>query len=141
MRLLRRATEATGATAAVEFALTVPIMIALLFGGYVFGVYLGVAHSVQQLASEAARASIAGLSDTERASLARRFVTSTVASYGLLRPDALTVAAASSATDPDIFTVTLTYNTSGMGLSAFSGIVPMPTERLQRSGSVRRGGA
>lgn len=47
----------TKAAAAVEFAFIAPILLLLLFGivgyGYVFGVY----HGIQQIASEAARAS------------------------------------------------------------------------------------
>ena len=63
------------AVAAVEFALVLPFFIALVFGIIIFGSYLAVVHGVQQLAAEAARSSVAGLTDSERASLAQSYVT------------------------------------------------------------------
>jgi Flp pilus assembly protein TadG len=58
------------ATAAVEFAIIFPIFLMLLFGIISFGAYLAVVHGIQQLAAEATRAAIAGLSDSERVTLA-----------------------------------------------------------------------
>ncbi|MGY4226729.1 Flp pilus assembly protein TadG [Bradyrhizobium sp. USDA 4503] len=51
---------------AVEFALMLPLFLAFIFGIIVFGSYLAMVHGVQQLAAEAARSSIAGMTDTER---------------------------------------------------------------------------
>ena len=51
------------ATSAVEFAFIAPVFLTLIFGLVAFGSYLGIVHGVQQLTAEAARASIAGLSD------------------------------------------------------------------------------
>lgn len=113
----------------------------MIFGAVVFGLYFGVAHSLQQLASEAVRASVPGLSEQERGDLARRFVASAIGSYGLLRVDALTIGAAFEPSDPNLFTVTLGYDASGLGLSAFSGFVPIPIDHLERRATIRRGGA
>ena len=57
--------------AAIEFAIITPVFLLVLFGIINYGAYLGVLNGVQQLTAEAARASIAGLSDDERLLLAR----------------------------------------------------------------------
>ncbi len=48
---------------AVEFALIVPVLLALFGGMVAFGIYLGASHNLKHIASEAARAAIAGVSD------------------------------------------------------------------------------
>ena len=63
------------ASTAVEFAFIAPILLMLLFGIIGYGHAFGVYHGVQQLAAEAARASVAGLDDAERERLARAFIT------------------------------------------------------------------
>ena len=55
-----------------------PVFMTLVFGIVVFGSYLAVVHGLQQLAAEAARSSIAGMSATERTSLATSYVTSNI---------------------------------------------------------------
>lgn len=127
--------------AAVEFALLAPVFLALLLGTLVYGLYFGVVHSVQQLASEAARASVPGLTEQERGALAQQFVTRALASYGLLKPNALRVAAAVDPSDPNLFKVTLTYDASSLGLNLFQSILPSPTSQVARSATIRRGGA
>ena len=68
--------------AIVEFALLLPLLICLLMGVLGYGQYFLLAHSVQQIANDAARATVPGLSATERASLARQSVTDDVAALG-----------------------------------------------------------
>src|SRR5437870_3837392 len=70
--------------AAVEFAIVLPMFLALLFGIITYGSYLAAVHGVQQIAAEAARAALAGISDGERASLAQANITSNVSWYPLL---------------------------------------------------------
>lgn len=60
--------------AAVEFALVAPLLLFFAFTVIYFAMYLGIAHSVQQLAADAARASIAGIDDTEQVALSSDFV-------------------------------------------------------------------
>ena len=73
-----------------------PLFLAFIFGIIVFGSYLAMVHGVQQLAAEAARSSIAGMTDTERNSLATNYVTANVSTYPLLVASNLTVNAAPS---------------------------------------------
>jgi Flp pilus assembly protein TadG len=51
---------ATSGTAAVEFAILLPFYLFFLLGMLAYGIYFGAAHSVQQLAADAARTAIAG---------------------------------------------------------------------------------
>ena len=62
--------DSTGSMA-VEFALLCPVLVVLLMGIVSYGSWLWLAQSMQGIASEAARASIAGVSDAEREALAR----------------------------------------------------------------------
>ena len=66
-----RFTASRAASAAVEFAIVGPVLLLLMSGIFTYGGYFLTAHTVQQLANDAARASIAGLDDTERLALAR----------------------------------------------------------------------
>lgn len=59
-----------GGIAALEFALIAPVLILVMAAIVVFGYAFGLQVAVIEAASEGARASIAGLSDTERANFA-----------------------------------------------------------------------
>src|SRR3546814_1825318 len=57
----------------VEMALVLPLLVTLLLGLVCYGQYFLIAHSVQQIANDAARATIGGLTSDERSrSEARR---------------------------------------------------------------------
>lgn len=127
-------------TSAVEFALVVPVLLALFAGIIVFGIYLGASHNLRQLASEAARASIAGVSDEERSTLARQRVASALASGAMFKPGTVEVQVGPDPADATIYTVTLSFDTRSLGLSGFSGLIPIPPDLIRSSVSVRRGG-
>jgi Flp pilus assembly protein TadG len=122
---------------AVEFAMLLPLFLALVFGIVVFGAWLTMVHGVQQLAAEAARSSVAGLSETERASLATSYITNNAGSYPLLEPDHLTVSAATSGSD--VFVVTVNYDASGSFIYALP-FVPAPPSAIVRSAAIPFGG-
>jgi Flp pilus assembly protein TadG len=50
--------------------MVLPIVLTVVFGIVLFGSYLAVVHGVQQLTAEAARASVAGMTETERSTAA-----------------------------------------------------------------------
>ena len=141
MSPLARLSGSCDGNSAVEFALVAPVLLALVFGIFVYGLYFSLWTSLQQLAGEAARASVAGITEQERGDLARRTIMSSLASYGMLRPDSLTVQAGFAPSDPNLFTVSLTYDASGLGLGAFAALLPTPPDRLASSATVRRGGS
>jgi Flp pilus assembly protein TadG len=134
---MKNALECTRASTAVEFAMLLPIFLAMLFGIVAFGSYLTVVHGVQQLAAEAARSSIAGMSEAERSSLASGYVSANAATYPLINASQLTVNAAT--TGGNVFVVTVNYNVAGMFIYALPTVIAPPTT-IVRSAAVPYGG-
>jgi Flp pilus assembly protein TadG len=137
---LRRFLRANAGASAVEFAIVFPLFLAVLIGIVIYGSYLVVVHGVEQLAAEAARSSIAGLSDSERTSLAQSYVTSNVSYYPLISPDRLTVNAAASGGNASVFVVTLSYDDSNSFIYMLPPLVPAPPPSIVRSAAIPRGG-
>lgn len=125
---------------AVEFALIAPVFLLLVFGALAYGIYFGAAHAVQQLAADAARAAVAGLTGTERTALAEAFVANNGGAYVLLDPDRLTLAAAPSPLDPDQFLVSLSYDASALPIWNLYPPLPLPDSRIAFSSTIRNGG-
>ena len=123
--------------AAVEFAILGPVLILMLIGILVYGGYFLMAHSVQQLANDAARAALGGLSDTERHSLASASLASELPAYGFLDPRQVQLAYADQA---QVMTVNVAYDASASPLWALHGVIPMPPSAIVRSASVQVGG-
>ena len=137
--LLRVKNDTRGASA-VEFAIVAPVFMMLVLGIIGYGSYLATVHSVQQLAAEAARASVAGVSDSERTSLAQSAVDSSIASYSLLKASRLSVASATTDVATSTFTVTLRYNANDNFIFALPQSIPMPSSTIARSAAIQRGG-
>jgi len=135
---MRFGKDQSGATA-VEFAIMLPMFLALIFGIVVFGSYLTMVHGVQQLAAEAARTSVAGLSDSERNSLATSYVTSSAASYPLLDAAKINVVAAPSSSDPNAYIVKVNYDASASFIFALPFVPPLP-QSISRSAVIPNGG-
>lgn len=124
---------------AVEFAMVLPIFLTIVFGIVVFGSYLAVVHGVQQLAAEAARSSIAGMSEAERGSIATQYVSANAGTYPLIDASRLKVSAAASASGAKVFVVTVSYDASSMFIYALP-LVPMPPSAIARSAAIPYGG-
>ena len=71
--------------AAVEFALIAPVFIALVMGTITYGSYFLSAHTIQQIANDSARASIAGMDDDERKTIVQSTVDTQIAGYPFLK--------------------------------------------------------
>src|SRR5687767_1739339 len=121
---MRALSKDESGVAAVEFAIVAPIFIVITLGILVYGTYFTVAQSVQQLAAEAARDAIGGLSDGERQSLAVARANAQVNTYPLLVAEHFEVASGADEADPDLFEVTITYDATHLGLGPFSAILP-----------------
>lgn len=127
------------ATSAIEFAMLLPVFLTVVFGIVVFGSYFAVVHGVQQLAAEAARSSIAGMSETERGSLAANYVSANAGTYPLIDASHLTVNASSSSNGSSVFVVTVSYDASNMFIYALPSAVKPPST-IMRSAVVPFGG-
>ena len=128
-RPYRRAKTAREGAAAVEFALVGPILVFLLIGIVVYGGWFLMAQSVQALASEGARAAIAGLDPTEREALARSFITTQVGDMGL-QANRASVEVESTA---GVIRVKVAYDVRDHPLMALAAIVPSPPRVIRRT--------
>jgi Flp pilus assembly protein TadG len=130
----------TSGAAAVEFAIVVSLFLALSFRILAYGIYLGAAHGVSQLAADAARASVAGLTDVERTNLAQAHVNKNAADFMLLTREKLVVEAAPSPNDANQFQVIVRFDAADLPIWFMSSFVPLPSKTIVRSASIKRGG-
>jgi Flp pilus assembly protein TadG len=137
---LRRSVACRRGTAAVEFALVVPVFFCLLFGIVSLGAYLTVVHGVQQMAAEAARVAVAGLDDGERNRLARGYIDGNVAFYPLLSPAHLTIDRCATDAESGVFALTLRYDLSDMFIFSLPSFAPPPPRVVVRTAAIQRGG-
>lgn len=137
---VRYVLSAKSGSAAVEFALVFPVALLFFCGLLAYGLYFGAAHSVQQLAADAARASVAGLDDAERASIATAHVAASGTRYPLLRADHLSVTARPLAQDTSQFEVRVVFDSQDLPIWLMSGLVPLPPPLIERAAVIRRGG-
>ncbi len=138
-RLSTFARAAEGA-AAVEFAIIFPVLVSLMLGILAYGIYLGAVHSTAQLAADAARASVAGLTDTERADIALQQIAASATSYPLIDRARLVASAAPLESDPTSFQVTVAYDARSLPIWNFAPFLPLPSKTILRSAVVKRGG-
>ncbi len=136
MRWTRLRRDETGAVA-IEFALVGPILIVLLIGIVCYGGYFWLAHAVQQVANDSARAAIAGLDDAERGSLAQSSLASGMADYPYLK---ISNAAVTVARKDQQLSINVVYDASSSPFWGMSGLVPMPSAKIERRAVVRLGG-
>ena len=108
---------------AIEFVLIAPVLITLLFGIVTLGYFMGVSHSVSQLATGAARASVVGLDQTERAEMANLYLSEAGTRYPLLMADAISPTVSFDGNDPEGITVEITYDVDGSLLDIANGLL------------------
>lgn len=125
---------------AVEFALVAPVLMLLLFGILAFGYIFGIYHGVQQIASEAARASVSGITDSERTTIARDFVAANVSSYPLLDPARLQITTAQSGPPRQTFEVAILYDMSDTVFANLASLIALPPPLVERRAVIQRGG-
>jgi Flp pilus assembly protein TadG len=133
----RRAMAESRGNAAIEFALVAPIFLMFAMGIVSYGGYFWLAHNLQELANDSARAAVAGLTSDERSQLAQSAFDSEVADYGALTPAKAQVLYDG---DTQAFTVSISYDASASGFWIAAGLIPMPSSTIVRSASVRLGG-
>lgn len=125
MKMLRPFKKDERATAVIEFALVVPLMLMILVGIVGYSLFLATQIAVVVAASEGARASVAGLSNTERTSLAQSASLAVLQHYApLILPANATVSAQQSTSNSGMFQVTVNY---AMPMSPIGHLIPIPT--------------
>ncbi len=125
---------------AVEFAIVAPLFVVILLGIVIYGLYFGTALGVSQVAAEAARASVAGISPQERSTLATQRAFAVIEDYSFLDEGRMNVTASAKAGEPALFVVTVQYDASNLPIFAFNGLIPLPGSTIERTSVVQRGG-
>jgi Flp pilus assembly protein TadG len=126
-----------GGSAAIEMALIAPVLMAMLMGIVSYGGYFWLSHNIQELASDAARAALPGLTADERQKLAQTQLAADIKSYGVLDKNAATTSYNGDGTG---YTVSVSYDATNSAFWASSGFIPMPSPRIVRSASIKLGG-
>ena len=121
---------------AIEFVLIAPILFALLFGIVTLGYFIGVSHSVHQLAAGAARTSVAGLDEVERNSLANDYLSQAGTRYPLLIADALTTSVDFDEGVSSGVTVNVVYAVEGTLLDLANGFLGLGITTIDGSAYV-----
>ena len=121
---------------AVEFALISPILLFMLIGMIVYGGWFWLAHSVQSLAYESARASLGGLDAAERRQLAMDFVASRGNQMGVpVSPQSVQVQS-----DSQVVAVRINYDISNHPIMTLKSLTVAPPQTINREAVVRLGG-
>lgn len=129
----------TDGTAALEFALISPLFIMIVLSAIAYGIYLSAAHSLQQMAADAARNAVAGLDTSERLARANMSIKKATIDSTFLKRDKLQVEIGDDPADADRFLVHVSYDARDLPiwqLYAFA----LPDPVINRSASVRFGG-
>lgn len=124
-------------SAIIEFALLLPVLAALLFGMLAYGQYFLLAHSVQQLANDAARATVGGLTRDERAQLATDTVSAELPRLKAMPPARVTTRVEEN---NGLVTVAVLLDAGNVPLFHLS-LVPMPDPMIERRAVIRAGSA
>ncbi|KUO63973.1 MAG: hypothetical protein APF80_16285 [Alphaproteobacteria bacterium BRH_c36] len=132
-------TDREGASA-VEFAVVAPVFLLILVGVLSYGLYFSTSHGVAQLAADAARASVSGLSDSERTQIATSHVRERAGDYMFLNADEIGVEAGPAQDDATQFKIAVSYDASALPIWIFSGLIPLPERTIVKVASIKRGG-
>jgi Flp pilus assembly protein TadG len=126
--------------AIVEFALVAPLLFWFKFTVIYIAMYLGIAHSVQQLAADAARASIAGIDTAEQIQLSTDFIQRNAASYLFIDGRKVTLVAGPAKADPTTFDVMVRYDAREMLDWYPAGFAPFMGPVVERFAAIPSGG-
>lgn len=128
-------------TTVIEFALLAPVFLMLVFGIIVYGLFFATDIAITYAASEAARASEAGLSDSERESIANSTAQAIIQNYSpLLALSSVTITSGPVTGNGGLFQVSITYNFQSFGLEGLSRLLPIPTVNPSANVVVSHGG-
>ena len=113
----------------------------LMFEILAYGLYLLAAHSAAQLAANAARASVAGITDAEREKLAKDAVSIELKSHPLFVDNSkIVVTAGPVIADPSPYRVAVTYDAERLPIWNMSPFLPLPSRYIEQSAIVKKGG-
>jgi Flp pilus assembly protein TadG len=124
-------------SAAIEFAVLGPVLTVMLLGVMAYGGCFWISHSLQQLANDAARSTVGGLSTAERQSLAQATLASEAPTYLNLTGNLVTLTESESG---QAVTVSIAYDASASVFWAMKSLIPMPSSTIVRQATIQLGG-
>lgn len=127
-------------TALIEFSILTPIFLLMLTGMLAYGIYFGAAHALQQLAADAARTAVAGVTASERDQLVADYLVRNAGAYFLINPARLNYQVGESAQDPNQYRVQLTYDATELPIWNLYPPLPLPSRQISSGATIRRGG-
>lgn len=134
--VVRRLGHSRRGVAMIEFAIIAPVFIMILAGIVAYGGYFWRAHSLQQIANDAARSAIAGLTAAERSELAHDVVAREMGPLAGLPIDNADLHIQETG---DLLVVSLTYDASDDAFLQL-GLVPLPDRLIRRTAAIRLAG-
>jgi len=142
--MARRAVERLNSndlgTSAVEFAMIAPVLLLMIWGMIAYGIYFSAAHSLQQMAANAARHTVAGLDEDERKDLAQLFIDQNFPESGMFQRDHLEIGVFDTPDVDNQFEVVLTYDASALPIWDVFAPLPLPSKTIKRHSVIRVGG-
>jgi Flp pilus assembly protein TadG len=136
---LRRLPSCEAGAAALEFALVAPALILLVFAVIVYSLYFSAYLGIRQAAAEGARAAVAGLSTTERATLATARAQQVIGGYGSLLSGGGTPVVTAAGDGTGRFKVQVSYNIGGSAIMRYGAFLPLPSSTITSSVTVSNG--
>ncbi|GAB4516921.1 MAG: pilus assembly protein [Amphiplicatus sp.] len=137
---LKRLRKDDSGVSAVEFAILSPLFFALVFAIINFGFYFAAANSVQQLCSDIARASVAGLNEEERIAIAHSYLDANIRKYALVKREHLSLEVADSETEPEQFDVRVEYDGAALPTAAWTRLFRREPPIIRGVATVKHGG-
>lgn len=126
--------------AALEFVFIAPALLMLVFSVIIYSLYFTAMVGVRQAAAEGARAAVAGLSTSERVSLAQARAQSVITTYGSLLGGAARPQITAAPDTTGTFRVEVSYDMSASPLMRYGNIIPLPSKTVKASVTVTNGG-
>ena len=120
------------ATSAVEFALIAPFLLLLVGAILAYGSIFATSLSLQQMAAEAARATIGGLSDAERKTLAEAKIAAIADGYPILDASKVTFEF-DAGESSELSRITLHYDMTNHPAYALDKLLPLPQSPISYS--------
>jgi Flp pilus assembly protein TadG len=137
---LRRLRDTESGMAAVEFALVAPVLFMMIFAVVVYSLYFSAFLGVRQAAAEGARAAMAGMSFSERSSLAKARATTVLSGYGALIGVPVTADnTTAERQDAGLLKITVSYDISGSSIMKYGSLLPMPASLIKSEVIVANG--
>lgn len=130
--MLRRFFRNKGAASAVEFAIVSPFLLLLVASILAYGSIFATSVSLQQIAAETARATIGGLSDSERKALATAKLAAIADDYPMLDVSKVTFDF-DAGSGSDLSRITLHYDMSTRPAYTFDKLLPLPESPISYS--------